>query len=51
MRISQTTALQLLAALQELIAETESNPKLNHHALETTGFDMARAAIAKAEGQ
>ena len=42
---------QLVAALQELIAETENNPKLNHHALETTGFDMAFAAIAKANSQ
>ena len=43
-------APDLLEALQELVAEVENNEALNHHAFETTGFNMAFAAIAKAEG-
>ena len=43
-------APDLLQALEELVAETENNPALNYHALETAGFDMAHAALRKARG-
>ena len=43
-------APQMCQALEELIEEMENDPRLNHHAAETTGFDMARAALQKAKG-
>ncbi len=47
-------APELLQALEELIAEAKNDIEygdLNHHALETAGFDMAKAAIQKATGE
>ena len=44
-------APDLLQALQELIAEADAPVGWAGHNGNTAGFDMARAAIAKAEGK
>ena len=44
-------APDLLQALQELIAEADAPVGWSGHNGNTAGFDMARAAIAKAEGK
>jgi hypothetical protein len=43
-------APDLLAALGELVAEADEHPGWEGHDPDTFGFDLARAAIARAEG-